>query len=68
MDWEGEPINKPGNERKSQNGKQIGKLLLTITVADLERLLLKVSQLHTLEHLLNFIIKGIVGKFMRSMD
>ena len=32
----GEPIHEPTNERKSWNGKQIGKLLLIVTVADPE--------------------------------
>ena len=33
----GEPIHEPTNERKPQNGKQIRKLLLIVTVADPER-------------------------------
>ena len=36
MDRGGEPIHKPTNERKPWNGKQIGKLLLIVTVADPE--------------------------------
>ena len=33
----GEPIHEPTNKRKPWNGKQIGKLLLIVTVADPER-------------------------------
>ena len=33
----GKPIHEPTNERKPWNGKQIGKLLLIVTVADPER-------------------------------
>ena len=36
MDRGGKPINRPGDERKPYNGKQIGRLLLIVTVADLE--------------------------------
>ena len=36
MDRGGEPIHEPTNERKPWNGKQIGKLLLIVTVADPE--------------------------------
>ena len=41
MDREEEPIYEPTNERKPWNRKQIGKLLLIMTVADLERFTVK---------------------------
>ena len=37
MDRGGEPINRPSNKGKPWNGKLIGRLLLTVTVADPER-------------------------------
>ena len=37
MDREEEPIYEPTNERKPWNRKQIGKLLLIMTIADPER-------------------------------
>lgn len=41
MDRGGEPINRPGNEKKPWNGKLIGRLLLTVSMADLKRFTLK---------------------------
>ena len=37
----GEPIHEPTNERKPWDGKQIGKLLLIVTIADPERFMAK---------------------------
>ena len=36
IDRGGEPIYEPTNKRKPWNKKQIGKLLLIVTIADLE--------------------------------
>ena len=37
MDRGGEPINRPSNKGKPWNDRLIGRLLLTVTVADPER-------------------------------